>query len=102
MNNIKENFQRNIVAVNRYQKVNCFPGHAALTTKHQLWFNYSRLKRKFEYEFDFMPDSYVLFEPEDSKKFKEIQVSSVIGEGQSFLSDTNPDNVWICKPTGSG
>jgi tubulin polyglutamylase TTLL4 len=47
-------------SMNRFQKVNHFPGCWYLGRKDNLWINLSKMKRQFQSEYDFVPNTYLL------------------------------------------
>jgi len=52
--------QDRIKDMNKYQKVNHFPGCWQLGRKDNLWRNISRLKRQYNNDYDFIPNTYLL------------------------------------------
>lgn len=73
--------------MNRYQKVNHFPGCWHLGRKDNLWRNLSRMKRQFSNEYNFVPNTYLL--NSDFQRFTAAKDSS---ESKAL---------WIMKPCAS-
>lgn len=46
--------------MNRYQKINHFPGCWNMGRKDLLWLNLSKFKRKYPKEYNFIPNTYLL------------------------------------------
>jgi len=46
--------------MNKYQKINHFPGCWNMGRKDLLWLNLSKFKRKFPKEYKFIPNTYLL------------------------------------------
>lgn len=46
--------------MNKYQKINHFPGCWHLGRKDNLWMNLSKMKRKHPKDYDFIPNTYLL------------------------------------------
>jgi tubulin polyglutamylase TTLL4 len=52
--------KRTMKTMNKYQKINHFPGCWNMGRKDNLWMNLSKMKRKFPREYDFVPNTYLL------------------------------------------
>lgn len=47
-------------SMNKFQKVNHFPGCWNIGRKDNLWINLSKLKRKYPQDYAFIPTTYLL------------------------------------------
>lgn len=72
--------------LNRFQKVNHFPGSWALGRKDCMYRNISKKRREFGEEYSICPTTYIL--PEDYKFFQQDR-------------EDNPSALWIKKPVAS-
>jgi hypothetical protein len=72
--------------LNKYQKVNHFPGSTQLGRKDLLWRNMSRMRSKYPKDFAISPISYLIHEEYDA-----------------FLAERERDknSLWILKPVNS-
>ncbi|CAD8061603.1 unnamed protein product [Paramecium sonneborni] len=70
--------------MNRYQKINHFPGCWNMGRKDLLWLNLSKFKRKYPKEYNFIPNTYLL--QYDYDRFMMAQDSA------------QKDTLWIKKP----
>ena len=73
--------------MNRYQKMNHFPGCWQLGRKDHMWKNLNKQRRAFPEAYNFVPTTYIF--PYDFDRFEMIR------EG----ADKN--TLWIMKPTNS-
>lgn len=55
--------------MNKYQKVNHFPGCWNLGRKDWLWRNLVKYKRKYPKEYGFIPNTYILNSGSDWERF---------------------------------
>ena len=76
--------------LNKFQKYNHFPIAWQLGRKDNLYINYTKMKKKFPNEYNFMPETYIL--PKD----KEI-VDELLKEYNFF----DRENLYIVKPVAS-
>ena len=79
--------QDRIKDMNRYQKVNHYPGCWQLGRKDNLWRNLSRSKRKFPNEYNFVPNTYIL--STDFERFNQVK------------EQAENTTLWILKPCAS-
>jgi len=73
--------------MNKYQKVNHFPGCWEIGRKDGLWRNLSKLKRQFPQDYNFVPTTYLL--STDFDRFMQAK----------DVADNN--KIWIMKPVAS-
>lgn len=73
--------------MNKYQKLNHFPGAWTLGSKANLWRNVQKQRRKHGKDFEFCPLTYIF--PEDYKRW------------QNDREMNNFKDLYILKPTGA-
>jgi tubulin polyglutamylase TTLL4 len=72
--------------MNKFQKVNHFPGSWCLGRKDSMWKNIWKKRREFGEDYNICPTTYIL--PEDFKFFQQDR-------------EDNPGSLWIKKPVAS-